>query len=161
MSGLQRWTSADFDRLPDNGKRYEIIDGELYVSLVPPYYHQVACADFAASVGTWNYHTGAGSVSIAPGLVLGEEDDVVPDIAWVSRERLGALLDEKGHLRAAPDLVIEVLSPGSTNEQRDRETKLKLYSRRGALEYWIADWRLHQIDVYRRLDQALRVAEGG
>jgi Uma2 family endonuclease len=55
-------------------------------------------------------------------------------------------------------LVIEVLSPGSTNERRDREVKLKLYSRRGVLEYWIVDWQARQVEVYRREELALRLA---
>jgi Uma2 family endonuclease len=62
-------------------------------------------------------------------------------------------------LRGAPELVIEVLSPGSLNEQRDREVKLKLYSRRGVDEYWIADWRARTVDVYRREGAALLLAE--
>ncbi len=49
--------------------------------------------------------------------------------------------------------MIEVLSLGSVNERRDREAKLQLYSRRGVSEYWIVDWRLRSIDLYRR-DQA-------
>lgn len=157
MAQSLRWTSADLERLPDNGKRYEIIDGELYVSKQPKYYHQVTCAEFVWSLESWNHQARAGSISFAPGVVFSDDDDVVPDVAWISRERLAAALDDHGHLRAAPDLVIEVLSPGSTNEQRDRETKLKLYSRRGVLEYWIADWRLRQVDVYRRSDQALQL----
>lgn len=51
--------------------------------------------------------------------------------------------------RFAPELVIEVLSPGFVNERRDRELKLNLYSRQGVQEYWIADWRQHFVEVYR------------
>ena len=54
-----------------------------------------------------------------------------------------------------PDLVIEVLSPGSRNRRRDREAKLKLYSRRGVLEYWIVDWQTCSIKVYRQQDEQL------
>jgi len=56
-------------------------------------------------------------------------------------------------LHAAPELVVEVLSPGTANERRDRKAKLKLYSVRGVSEYWIIDWRTRQLEVYRR-DQA-------
>ena len=56
-----------------------------------------------------------------------------------------------GHVRnAAPELAIEVLSPGKSNEERDRQIKLKLYSRRGVLEYWIASWIGQFVEVYRR-----------
>ena len=50
----------------------------------------------------------------------------------------------------APELVVEVLSPGSTNARRDREVKLKLYSRRGALEYWVINWQERYLEIYRR-----------
>jgi Uma2 family endonuclease len=81
---------------------------------------------------------------------------VAPDVVWISRERLATALWPDGHLHSAPELVVEVLSPGEINERRDRETKLKLYSRRGALEYWIVNWRTRQIEVYRREEMALQ-----
>jgi Uma2 family endonuclease len=59
-------------------------------------------------------------------------------------------LDEAGHLTAAPELVVEVLSPGIENERRDREAKLKLYASRGLQEYWIVDWQRQQVEIYRR-----------
>ena len=53
--------------------------------------------------------------------------------------------------------AVEILSPGAANERRDREAKLKLYSRRGVLEYWIVDWQARQVEVYRREELALRL----
>jgi Uma2 family endonuclease len=50
-----------------------------------------------------------------------------------------------------------VLSPGSTNKRRDREAKLKLYSRRGVLEYWIVDWLAHSVEIYRRQNTQLEL----
>ncbi len=64
--------------------------------------------------------------------------------------RLTALLDQAEHLTGSPELIVEVLSPGEANERRDREVKLKLYAAQGVREYWIADRRLQQIQVYRR-----------
>ena len=52
----------------------------------------------------------------------------------------------------APDLIVEVLSPGAANQRRDREAKLKLYSRRGVREYWIVDWSTRRMDIYRHQD---------
>jgi Uma2 family endonuclease len=83
-------------------------------------------------------------------VLFSETDDVVPDVAWISNERFSVLLDKAGHLTGAPDLVVEVLSPGAKNEQRDRQVKLKLYERQGVREYWIVDWRVQQVEVYRR-----------
>jgi Uma2 family endonuclease len=59
-------------------------------------------------------------------------------------------LDDAGHLTAAPELVVEVLSPGKPNERRDKEVKLKLYSVRGVLEYWIVNWQENRVELYRR-----------
>ena len=78
------------------------------------------------------------------------------DVGYVSLERDEATGDDE-YLMGAPELVVEVLSPGRANERRDREVKLKLYSRRAVEEYWIADWRLRQIDVYRRANLALQL----
>lgn len=82
---------------------------------------------------------------------------MIPDVVWASNERLNVLLDDAGHLTAAPDLTVEVLSSGMENERRDREAKLKLYSSRGVQEYWIVDWQKQQIEVYRREKAALKL----
>lgn len=156
MSTPLRFTSADLDCLPaTEGKRYEIIDGELHVSKQPQWHHQYVCTRIVVALQNWSDETGAGFTSGAPGLVLAGDDDVVPDVAWVSAERLPGVLDERGHFRSVPDLVVEVLSPGAANERRDRDLKLKLYSRQGAREYWIVDWRAREVQVFRREGEAL------
>jgi Uma2 family endonuclease len=157
MSTTTRWTSADLERMPDDGNRYEIIDGELYMSTQPHFYHQFVCSKFVHRLETWNEEAGLGEVAIAPGLIFAEDDDVAPDIVWISNSRLAAALRSDGKLHDAPDLVIEVLSPGSVNERRDREAKLKLYSRRGVSEYWIASWQTRTVDVYRRDEAGLKL----
>jgi len=159
MTQSLRFTSADLDAFPDNdGKRYEIIDGELYVSRQPSLDHQVICVGIAGPLDYWNVRTQAGSVSIAPGLIFAEDDDVAPDIVLISNERLKVALEADRKLQAAPELVVEVLSPGAANAKRDRDAKLKLYSRRGVREYWIVDWQRRGIEVYRRSDAALVLA---
>jgi Uma2 family endonuclease len=152
-----RWTSADLALLPDDGKRYEIIDGELYVSRQPHWHHQRTCGKICAALEAWSMQTGAGETNFAPGVIFADDDDVAPDVVWISHARCATALGPEGHLHAAPELVVEVLSPGSTNERRDREAKLKLYSRRGVLEYWIVDWHTQQVEVYRRADLALHL----
>ena len=158
MTSIQRWTSADLDAFPDDdGKRYEIIDGELFVSTQPHFYHQHVCGKIYALLEHWSNQTQLGQAIIAPGLIFADDDDVVPDVAWLSEERLGIALGDDGKLHSAPDLTIEVLSPGSTNQRRDREAKLKLYSRRGVLEYWIVDWLAHSVEIYRRRNKDLEM----
>jgi Uma2 family endonuclease len=157
MATTMRWTSADLAALPDDGKRYEIVDGELFVAKQPHWDHQFASLRIAALLQAWSDETNAGMANVAPGVIFTEEDDVAPDVVWVSEERLDAALDTDGKLHAAPDLAVEVLSPGVTNQRRDREAKLKLYSTRGVREYWIVDWRMRQVEVYRREQAALRL----
>jgi len=148
-----RWTTSDIALLPDNGTRYEIIDGELYMSRQPHWHHQLTGSNLCAELRAWSLTSGMGQATTTPGILFSEADNVVPDVVWISTKRLAALMDEAGHLTGAPELVVEVLSPGSENERRDREAKLKLYESRGVREYWIIDWCVQQIEVYRR-DQA-------
>ena len=100
--------------------------------------------------------SGLGIANIAPGLIFAEDDDVAPDVVWISNERLASALGPDGKLYNAPEIVVEILSPGPKNERRDRETKLKLYARRGVQEYWIVDWRKQQIEVFRREQATLK-----
>lgn len=151
-----RWTSSDLDQLPDReGERYEIIDGELYVSKQPHWHHQYVCLQLLAQLNAWSKETGLGQPNFAPGLIFSEDNDVVPDLVWISDERLQSTLDKAGHIHLAPELIVEVLSPGCANQKRDRQIKLELYSRRGVREYWIVDWLERQVEVYRRRDGAL------
>jgi Uma2 family endonuclease len=159
MATLLRWTSSDLGALPDDGKRYEIIDGELYMSGQPHFIHQRVCSDVNRALGNWSEDAGRGVAVAAPGVIFGEEDDVAPDVVWASHERLREVLGADGKLHSAPELVVEVLSPGSRNELRDRDVKLKLYSRRGVSEYWLVDWSTRRFDVYRQDDGALRLVE--
>ncbi|MBD1807389.1 Uma2 family endonuclease [Microcoleus sp. FACHB-SPT15] len=152
-----RWTTADLELLPDNGNRYEIIDGELLVTRSPHWKHQEACGRLFAALDGWSQSTGLGRTAINPGIIFSDADNVIPDVVWASNERLAVLLDDAGHLTAAPELIVEVLSPGGENERRDRVAKLKLYSARGVQEYWIIDWQTQQIEVYRREQASLRL----
>jgi Uma2 family endonuclease len=158
MTSTLRWTSADLDALPDDGRRYEIIDGELFVSKQPHFYHQHVSGKIYGLLENWSNQSQLGQTIIAPGLIFADDNDVVPDVAWLSRERLAVALGDDGKLHSAPDLVVEVLSPGSTNQRRDREAKLKLYSRRGVIEYWIVDWQAQSIAIYRRQNADLELS---
>ena len=150
-----RWTSADLELLPDNGNRYEIIDGELFVTRAPGWGHQKVCDNICRELNLWSQQTSLGKAVSTPGIIYTDADNVIPDVVWVSNERLAALLDDAEHLTGSPELVVEVLSPGEANERRDREVKLKLYAAQGVREYWIVDRRLQQIQVYRRVQATL------
>jgi Uma2 family endonuclease len=157
MSTPVRFTVADLELLPDDGNRYEIIDGDLYVSRQPDWRHQFAGDRFIAALLAWDPRAEHGVPISAPGVILAVDDAVAPDVVWVNRERLPRVVGADGKLHAAPDLVIEILSPGETNEQRDRELKRKLYSRHGVREYWIVDWREPSVQVYCRENAVLQL----
>ncbi|MGH2521681.1 MAG: Uma2 family endonuclease [Anaerolineales bacterium] len=149
------WTIADLESFPDDGKRYEIINGDLFVSKQPHWHHQQSSGLILSALNTWCAESGLGQTSHDPGLIFDDRNAVVPDVVWVSNERLQDILGEDGKLHDAPDLVVEVLSPGPTNIQRDRDTKRRLYSARGVREYWVVDWQLKSLQVYRREEGAL------
>jgi Uma2 family endonuclease len=144
------WTTDDLEALPDNGTRYEIIGGELHMAKQPDWHHQFVCIRLTRFLDEWNEQSGKGVVNQAPGIIFADDDNVAPDVVWVSHERLAVALGEDGKLHAAPEIVVEVRSPGQANAERDSETKRKLYSRRGVQEYWVIDWRLRQVEQYQR-----------
>jgi Uma2 family endonuclease len=153
-----RYTTADLDGLPSlDGVRYEIIDGDLYVSRQPDWHHQRASSELYRALEDWNDETGAGLAIEAPGVVFAPDDNVAPDVVWIRRAQIPHIFDDSGHLRAAPALVVEVLSPGPDNERRDRDLKLKLYSRQGVQEYWLVSWQLRTVQIYRRADGVLEL----
>ncbi|MBW4683675.1 MAG: Uma2 family endonuclease [Komarekiella atlantica HA4396-MV6] len=154
-----RWTSADLELLPDNGNRYEIVDGELFVTRAPHWGHQEVIDNICTELKLWSRQTGLGKPVSAAGIIFSDADNVIPDVVWISNQRLASVLDDAGHLTAAPELVVEVLSPGQENERRDRQVKLKLYAAQGVREYWIVDWQLQQIQVYRREQATLVLIE--
>jgi len=82
------------------------------VSTQPHWEHQLAALALAAALYDWSVRTGLGVPNAAPGLIFSPEEAVAPDIVWVSRARLEQGLGADGKLHAAPDLVVEILSPG-------------------------------------------------
>lgn len=150
-----RWTTRDLEVLPKNEwTTYEIIDGELFVTRSPHRRHQQVSGNLYAELRSWSIKTGLGEAIFAPGIVLSDADNIIPDVVWVSKERLALIEDESGHLTQVPEL----LSAGADNIRRDREAKLKLYTIQGAQEYWIADRMTKQLEVYRREEGKLSLA---
>jgi Uma2 family endonuclease len=154
-----KWTAADLELLPDSINRYEIIDGELEVTRAPHWLHQDTAGRIYLALQSWSIKTGLGTAIINPGIIFTDADNIIPDLVWISQERLAVSVDDSGHLITAPELIVEVLSDGIDNIRRDKETKLKLYSNRGVQEYWIADWRLQQLEIYRRNQGKLELIE--
>ncbi len=152
------WTIADLEGLPDNGNRYEIIDGELFVTRAPHLGHQDVAGLIYAELLRWLLQIDMGKPFITPGIIFSESDAVIPDVIWISHERRSQLIDDSGHLTGAPELIVEILSNTEKDKKRDRETKLKLYSIQGVSEYWIGDREQQLIEVYRREQGILKKA---
>ena len=159
VANTLRWTTQDLDAMPDDGgwKRYEIINGDLYVTRAPHIRHQGVTSKLHVRLENWSEQTGLGSAFEVPGVIFTPTDAVIPDVIWISQERLASNVDDAGHITIAPELMVEVLSPGQKNEQRDKQVKLKLYSLYGVQEYWIANWKFKTLDVYRRDNAQLQL----
>jgi Uma2 family endonuclease len=159
VANALRWTTQDLEAMPDDGgwKRYEIIDGELFVTRAPHICHQGAGGNLHVALAIWSEQTQLGKVFETPGVIFTPNDAVIPDVVWVSNERFASGIDSAGHLTVAPELMIEVLSPGEQNEQRDKGAKLKLYSLYGVREYWIVSWQQKTVEVYRRQNAQLQL----
>ena len=157
MAQRVRLTIDDLAGFPeDDGNRYELIDGELHVSTAPDLRHQIVGYNVCFALQSWGTPTQAGTAIPAPGVIFSPENAVEPDVVWVSRERLPRIMAEDGKLHAAPELAVEVLSPGATNARRDREAKRALYAAWGVREYWLIDWRARTVEVYRREGETLK-----
>lgn len=147
-------TVEDLETMPDDSNRYEVIEGELFVSRAPDFLHQVAITNFLVSVGAYLKNNPVGIAVTTPGLIFSSIDGVIPDAVYMSHERRKEVLHE-GRLRAAPELVVEVVSPGAENVRRDRIVKRQLYAKYGVEEYWVIDPQTLAVEVYRLRENIL------
>jgi Uma2 family endonuclease len=140
-----RWTYEDYRNLPDDGKRYEIIDGDLLVSPGPSNKHQRACFVLGCLLEIHvAEHTLGWGYGSSTDVVLSPNSVVQPDVSFVSTERKHILTS--AGICGAPDFVAEVLSPATAG--RDRTAKLRLYASHGVREYWIVDPEAQAGDVF-------------
>ncbi|SRR6266550_4233240 len=150
-------TVEDLDAMPEDGNRYEVIEGELFVSRAPALPHQIWSGNLFANL--WNYLSTnpIGRVVATPGLVFGQYSGVIPDLVFFIHGRDDELISG-GRLVGAPDIVIEILSPGRENAARDRVAKRQLYAQHGVKEYWIVDGENRAIEIYRLGTKGLGLA---
>jgi Uma2 family endonuclease len=140
-----KYTYQDLRSTPDDGKRYELFEGDIIVSPSPTTLHQSTVLNIAMIVGSFVRENDRGNVFIASCDVYFSDDTVVePDLLVVARDRLSIVKDD--YIEGAPDLVVEVLSP--TSEERDRGYKFKLYAEQGVKEYWLADYRKRVLQIF-------------
>lgn len=139
----ERMTATEFLTLPESNKHIELINGEIIMAPSPIDQHQATSGDLyfklrqQVPTGNWRY---------APADIHIDELNVIqPDIFWISAENSNCrLIDHYWH--GAPDLIIEILSPGTTRQ--DRDVKYRLYERSSVREYWIVEAEELFIEVY-------------
>lgn len=128
------WTYARWSQLPDDGNRYEVIDGVLYVTTAPSYFHQWIIRQIIRPLLEQIDDTGFGLTTWSPiGLLMPGCDPVQPDIVVVRSDEAGMIYDRR--INGVPALIVEVLSP--SNAEKDTEIKRAAYARAGLPEYWI------------------------
>ncbi|HEV2761942.1 MAG TPA: Uma2 family endonuclease [Pyrinomonadaceae bacterium] len=150
-------TVADLDAMPDDGNRYELFDGEIFVSRAPGLTHQIILANLLTILRTYLDRNAVGQVIPTPGVIFGESDAAIPDLVVISDRLFHELVfDER--INGAPELMVEIVSPGKENARRDRVVKRQVYGKFGVKEYWIVDPEKRAIEVYRLKKRALMPA---
>ena len=149
-------TVADLGSMPEDGNRYELVAGELYVSRAPHIVHQSVISNLLHALRGYLEQNPIGRVFPEVGVILSEQDAVIPDLLFISNDRFYKAISG-GRLNEAPDLVVEVLSGGTENERRDRNVKRYLYGKYGVKEYWIINWEVGTVEIYRPVDGGLEL----
>jgi Uma2 family endonuclease len=145
-------TYEDYVALPDDGERYEVIEGELCEVPVPDRQHQKVLFNLAFELRKFIHSRKLGNVYISPfDVVLSSTNIVQPDVLFVSNDRFTILTDAGA--TGAPDLAIEVSSASTL--RRDEVIKLRLYESFGVDEYWIVDPFRESLRIHRRREGKL------
>ncbi len=145
-------TYQDCARPPDDGKRYELLEGEIVVSPSPNTRHQEVSGRLHYALHGWAQRTDAGKVFAAPcDVVLSPHDVVQPELLFIAREHRSRITAD--NIQGPPDLVAEILSPATA--ERDLDRKRRLYERHGVAKYWIVDPNAQSLTAFRRRGDTL------
>jgi Uma2 family endonuclease len=147
-------TVADLDACPDDSNRYELIEGELFVSRAPGISHQRVVHNLQLTFGRYLQENPVGILVPGAGAIFSDYDAVIPDLAFVRNERWDQVVT--GEKFTGPlNLVIEVISPGAENRRRDLLIKRQLYGKYGVEEYWVIDTENRHVLIHRLQGQSL------
>lgn len=142
--GQGRWTYKDYAALPNDGRRYEVVEGTLYMAPSPGKWHQKAAGRFYRHLSSFIEDVGLGEVYMAPfDVEIADTIVVQPDVMVIlnaNREKVA-----ENRVIGAPDLIVEVASPGTAGY--DRREKQNIYAHAGVPEYWIADPAAQTVEV--------------
>jgi Uma2 family endonuclease len=144
-------TNEYLEKMPrDESLRYELIGGEIFVSTAPRFIHQLMSMRITGVFLEYFKAHPVGYILATPGLIFSEFDGVIPDLIYISHERVEEILDEEsGKFHGVPEIVIEILSPGRANARRDLQIKRELYEIYRVPEYWVVDPFEKQVSVFR------------
>jgi Uma2 family endonuclease len=138
------WTYTRYLRETAEGEYFAVIEGERLMSPSPNRWHQTVLINIAARLKEFVKQNGLGTIFVAPfDVYLSDNSFVQPDLLFVAKNHAERITDNG--IMGAPDLVIEIISPGST--RADRVTKRQLYARYGVPEYWIISPNERSIEV--------------
>lgn len=138
----------DLEALPDDGNIYELFEGELTVSKAAALKHQELITNFSIILGTYLWQNPIGQIWVTPGVIFDEYNSAIPDLVFIAKERIPQVASGI-HIVGAPDLAIEILSPGSENVRRDQVVKRQTYARFGIQEYWVVDPIIEVVEISR------------
>jgi len=141
-------TVEDLEAMPEDGNRYEVIEGELFVSRAPGLPHQFLSVNIIYEFKKYLSLNPIGMIVATPGLIFDQHSGVIPDLVFFTHAR-GTEIIANDRLVAAPDIAIEILSRGGENIARDRVAKRQLYANHGVQEYWSVDGENRAIEIHR------------
>ena len=158
-AGRIRLTYDDYVELPDDGKRYEILDGDLEVTPSPTTVHQRVSRKLLRILDDYVSDNALGEIFDAPtDVILAETTIVVPDLLFVAAARSSII--KRRAVEGAPDLIVEILSKSTA--RRDRTRKASVYARLGVPHYWLVEPDERYVETYamgkRRYRRTGRVA---
>ena len=144
-------TYQDLAEMPNDGRRYELVEGEAYMTPSPTWLHQEIVANIYVAFREFVRRHDLGEVGLSPlDVVFEPRNYLQPDVFFIQKSRISIIT--AGRVEGAPDLAVEVLSSGT--KKFDRETKLQVYARFGVREVWYADPETETVEI-------LNLASGG
>ncbi len=141
-------TVYDLEGTPDDGKIYELFEGELSVAKAPSLKHQELIGRFTTILTNYLDQNPIGKVWITPGVIFDEYNSAIPDVVFIAKDRIPQIASGI-HIVGAPDLAIEIMSPGSENVRRDNIVKRQIYAKYGVKEYWIVEPIVEVLEISR------------
>ncbi len=147
----RRVSYDDLAQMPEDGRRYELYDGEVFVVPSPILLHQVVAMRLWRVLDDYATQTGGLAVASPMDVIFSKYDVVQPDIVFLTADsmRTVSLMDR---VSQTPDLAVEVLSPSTTSNDRGR--KMRMFQRYGVPEYWIVDPIAETLEIYRLAESA-------